>query len=358
MVSRVTSPPRRRAAAAWWLLALVVTGALGVLFGRWSFLPPEAQTEAVAPATVTVVETSVGRSVPVVVTAAWGFEPFGIGAASGTLTSVEVADRDEVSAGQVLFTVDLRPVVAAVGEVPAFRDLAAGAQGADVVQLQEFLAEAGHFRGAANGRFGAGTTAAVRAWQRALGVPVDGVVRAADLLFTAKLPARVALTEDVAVGRRVSEGDVVLSVLSDAPQFRASTQMDAMVDPSRPIDVTVGDDVVTAVVTGVERDEWGNSQMILTRDDGAPVCGDACDQVSLNPLEAVFSARQVVVAQVTGPGVPAAAVHFDAVGNATLLTPDGVRLPVTVVQHGDGQAVLDGVDVGTVVVLAGEPGSA
>ena len=348
---------RRRGAALWWVLAVVVAAGLGVVFGRWAFLPPAVEAYAAEPSTVAVVEVTVGRSVPVVVSAVWEVVPFGVGAASGTLTTLEVADRDVVEAGQVVFTVDLRPVVAAVGEVPAFRDLAAGVRGADVEQLQRFLTDAGYFRGVVDGRFGAGTTAAVREWQRGLGVPVDGVVRAGDLLFTSSLPARVVLGDDVAVGRRVSEGEVVLSVLSEAPGFWASPQVDAMVDPSLPIAVTVGDELVVAVVAGVERDEWGGSRMALTRADGSPVCGDGCDLVSLIPADAVFAARQVVTAEVSGPGVPAAAVHFDAAGNASLVTPEGVRLPVSVVEQGQGQVVLDGVEVGTVVVLAGEPGA-
>lgn len=337
-------------------MALVVAVALGVAFGQWAFLPPRVDSQATAPATVVVTEVTVGRSVPMAVSAVWERAPFGVGAASGTVTTLDVVDADLVQAGQVLFTVDLRPVVAAVGEVPAFRDLAAGARGVDVKQVQQFLTGEGHFRGEANGHFGPATAGAVRAWQRSLGVPVDGVVRASDLLFAAELPARVVVAEGVGVGHRVADGEVLLYVLSDAPVFVAAPQVEKAVDASLPVEVTFDGAPVSAVMASMTRDERGHTQMMLTREDGAPVCGEMCHLVSLNPQEAVFAARQVVTAPVTGPGVPAAALRFDAAGSAYLLGAHGAPLPVTVVAQGDGQVVLDGVALGTIAVVAGKPG--
>ncbi len=87
------------------------------------------------------------------------------------MTSVAVSAGDEVSAGgQVLYAVNLRPVVVAAGETPAFRSLGRGASGgADVAQLQGLLAGLGFFDGDADGEFGWATESAVRDWQESLG---------------------------------------------------------------------------------------------------------------------------------------------------------------------------------------------
>lgn len=81
---------------------------------------------------------------------------------------------DEVAAGDVLFTVDLRPVVIGRGVVPAFRNLQAGDSGVDVEQLEAMLVELGFLSVQADDLFDAATTTAVRSWQASLGVTTDG----------------------------------------------------------------------------------------------------------------------------------------------------------------------------------------
>lgn len=348
-----SDPSRRgRGVVAWWALTVVLALAAGVVLGRWAFAPPSVDQVAAEPATVEVVEMTVGTSVPVAVSASWQVLPFGVGAAAGTLTSLEVSDGDEVAAGERLYSVDLRPVVGAQGDVPAFRDLSQGATGRDVAQLQRLLIELGHLpEGGDDGRFGAGTATAVKEWQRALGVTRDGVVRAGDVVFTAQLPTRVQLMADVAVGDRLAAGDVVLAALRGTPEFVAVVQGASSVDTSLPILVTFGDEQVETVVAATRSDMNGNTILVLTRADGSPVCGQACDQVPLDPREAVYPSRQVVVPEVTGPGVPAAAVSFHADGSAFVVDSAGQQIPVEVIGQGQGRAVLDGVPVGTVVRL-------
>ena len=257
-----------------------------------------------------------------------------------------------VKAGDVLFTVDLRPVTAGVGTVPSFRDLAQGATGPDVGQLQQLLVDTGFFRGPVDGAFKDSTRLAVRAWQKSLGVTVDGVVRAGDVVYAANLPSRVEVADGMAVGARLAPGDVVLSVLDGAPQFTVSVLQGSALDPAKPIEVTFGDETVQAVVAS-SRDQNGYTAWTLTMADGSPLCADRCDQVPLDPNKAVYTARQVLTPEVTGPGVPAAAVWFNADGSAYLVAPDGTRLPVTILGEGQGGVVVDGVDIGAVVVLAG-----
>ena len=355
-----SAAPRRRGGGSTvgWVLALLAVGGLGVVFGRWAFVPPAVDTAVAEPASVVVSELTVGTSVPLIVVGAWDFAPFGVGASMGTLTALNVADGDLVEAGQTLFTVDLRPVVAAVGDTPAFRDLAQGATGADVTQLQQFLIDAGFLRGEPDGRFRASTVAAVREWQRELGVARDGVVRAGDLLFTSELPARVRVAEGFAAGSRLHPGDVVLSVLSPEPRFEAMIQNipgGPVTNPGLPVVVTFDGVEVEAVVAAV-REGMGGTVWELRRGDGSPVCGERCELVPMDQAEAVFTSRQITIPSVTGPGLPAAAIWFTPGGDAFVRTPEGQELPVTVLGQGGGQFVLDGVSIGTVVVLAEQQG--
>jgi|GEM_PF-160597 len=350
-----SEPARRhgsRRGVVVWATTVVVAVCVGLVCGRWAFGTPKVTATSDGPATVAVAQMTVGRSIPVAVSATWSARPFGVGAASGVLTSVAVKDGATVHVGDVLYTVDLRPVVAGVGAVPAFRDLSAGASGADVTQLQQLLISTGFLHGGASGTFDAGTAAAVRAWQAKLGVPADGTVRAGDVVYAARLPARVQLGQDVTVGQRLLPGDVVLSVLDGTPEFNATIQQGSSVDPSKPIQVTFQDQQVTAVVASTRSDQSGNSILTLTRQDGSPICGGACDQVPLNPNQAVYQASQVVTPPATGPGVPAAAVWFTTSGDPYLVRSDGTRVPVTIRSQGQGGVVVDGVADGTVVVLA------
>lgn len=342
----------------WWVVALVVALGLGALFGRWAFSAPQVDQGTDTPATVAVSEMTVGRSLPLAVSAHWTARPFGVGAASGVLTSLDVADGESVGAGDRMYTVDLRPVVAGVGEVPAFRDLSQGMRGVDVAQVQQLLVDTGFLDGPADGVFGPATTSAVRAWQSSLGVERDGVVRAGDIVFATRLPAIVRTADGVTVGQRLTPGDVVLSVLDGEPQFVATVPSGVSVDSSLPIEVTFDEETVEVVVAASRDDQSGNRTLTLTRADGMPVCADRCDQVPLDPSEAVFPARQVVVPEVTGPGVPAAAVWFTADGEPYVTLPDGTHVSVTILGQGQGGVVIDGVSPGTVVVLAGQTAEA
>lgn len=336
----------------WWALTVAVALVVGVVCGRWAFAPPAVERQSDAPATVAVSDVTVGTSVPMAVSAAWTSTDFGIGAAAGTVTTLDVADGSVVDVGSRLYSVDLRPVVAAVGQVPAFRDLSEGSSGQDVAQLQQLLVSTGFMTGTPDGRFQAGTTRAVRAWQKASGVAVDGVVRAGDLVYAAGLPARVRWVDGVEVGRRIGAGEAVLSVLVGEPEFVATVPSSQDVDTTLPIEVTFDEQVVSTTVSGVREDTSGNSILVLTRPDGSSVCADRCDLVPLNPREAVYPARQVIVPAVTGPGVPAAALWFTAAGEPYLVQPDGSTLEVTILGRGQGLVVLDGVAAGTTVVLA------
>jgi len=60
------------------------------------------------------------------------------------------------------------------GYRPSYRDRGVSRGGSVVVQVQQELARAGYYRGAIDGVIGNGTRSAIRAYERANGLPVDG----------------------------------------------------------------------------------------------------------------------------------------------------------------------------------------
>lgn len=168
--------------------------------------------------TYEVVEQTVGRPLQFAAVAEWETTPLARAGSAGIVTSVGFESGDEVSAGDVLYTVDLRSVVIAEGAVPAFRAIARSAEGADVRQLQEFLAASGYLNVAPDGVFGSATVAAVRAWQDDMGVDDDGVVRLDDVVFVEARAVRVAAAEALAVGSPLGGGEVVLNRLAGEPR--------------------------------------------------------------------------------------------------------------------------------------------
>jgi len=343
------------------LLVVALVGAAGFWAGRVVLVPPEDPLEGSAePVTYVVAEGRVGRSLQFATVAEWELRPLAWNAAFGVVTSVEVSSGDEVDVGDVLYTVDLRPVVVAEGVVPAFRDLLQNATGGDVAQLQGFLTELGFYSGEVDGVFRTTTRLAVRAWQEWLGVPVDGVVRRGDVIFMPSLPVRVAFSSELVVGASLGGGErLVLEVPSD-PVFRVplSVEQRSLVPLSAPVRVTFTEGVWEGRVDrAVESPEIGRLDLILTASDGGPICGEECAEwVELNsPTD--FLVEIVVIPETVGPVVPVAAIGFDAGNQSYVTTAEGERVDITIVESSQGIAVVDGVEVGTVILVRVTPPS-
>jgi hypothetical protein len=138
--------------------------------------------------------------------------------APGILTAVAAAGST-VRRGGILYRVANQPVRLLYGTVPAYRDLAPGvAPGPDVRQLEANLVALGldpDRRIAVDERFTAATTAAVRRWQAAWGLPAGqrtGALPQGSLVF-APGPLRIGQAQ-VATGNPVAPGAAVLSATS------------------------------------------------------------------------------------------------------------------------------------------------
>ncbi|QTE31089.1 peptidoglycan-binding domain-containing protein [Pengzhenrongella sicca] len=144
-----------------------------------------------------------------------------------------------INPGDVLYTVNTRPVVLLSGALPAWRDFAVGmSDGDDVRQLEQALVTFGYFRDTPDARFTDRTAAAVKRWQKALGVDQAGTVARSEVLF-ADSPVRVAALTS-RLGADVAGGSELYN----------TSGTDKVVD----IDLTLGDQelaVVGAAVTVV-----------------------------------------------------------------------------------------------------------
>lgn len=340
-------------------LALVV-GVGGGWALRTLLAPAPEVLESATYTLVTAREGSVGHSLRLNATAEWQAETTLLNQATGIVTSLVWQAGDVADAGAVLYTVDLRPVVVAAGDVPAFRDLHSGARGDDVTQLQELLAATGHFAGAPDGVFGRSTERAVRAWQQDLGLAADGVVRRGDVLFVPSLPARLALEPDLAIGAAVAPGDPAVRVLRATPRFTIALPegQSRLVSTGMAVEILrESDDRWPAIIVDVRRGEEptgeGGVTAVLDGADGEPVCGDECGELPIDAPTLLPSLIHVVP-EAEGVTVPAAAIVTRADGTTLVQLADGRWQPVAVLASASGMAVVNGLTAGTQVRTPGQ----
>jgi peptidoglycan hydrolase-like protein with peptidoglycan-binding domain len=340
--------------------------AAGVVFGAgwWAATatsdPPSVPEARLPRIEYTVEESTVERVVSYAASATWPTTPVGVNGLLGTLTSIEVKPGETVDAGSVLYTVDLRPVVAAVGSVPAFRDLSLGTTGTDVKQLERFLSAQHLLQGTPDDTFSAATTQAVRRWQRRIGIPADGVVRRGDLVFLPKLPTPVMLDPEITVGSNIEAARSVVWAVTGAPTFTItlSREQAELVPLSAPVRVRYGsgeDEVWEGEVASTIVVPPNEVSLTLTAAGGS-MCGKSCAGVVPVGSNSLYTADLFIVPTTRGPAVPTAAIVTGADGQTVVRLADGTPKPVQVLASADGRSVVSGVEAGDRVELVqGEP---
>lgn len=173
----------------------------------------QAQAEVLNPAAPAVApvgsrEQTLRRLVRVDV--ALGSQPQVAVVTGGLVTGVDVAVGDALAPGALLAEVDGVGVLANRGARPFYRDLAPGARGADVVQLNVLLEGLALPAEPASDRFTAATARGVKALQKEIGATQDGTFRAG---YTWFVPADFTTVNEVhvAVGDLAASGDPVLT---------------------------------------------------------------------------------------------------------------------------------------------------
>ncbi len=143
----------------------------------------------------------------------------------GSFTALPAAGA-AIQQGQALYAVDGHPVVLLYGSQPAYRQLAPGASGDDVRQLERDLLDLGFATAATltvDGDFTGADAAAVQRWQAALGVPRTGTVRLGEVVFTAG-PVRVAGVR-ATLGAAAQPGTAVVDLTTT--RHTVTAQLDA-----------------------------------------------------------------------------------------------------------------------------------
>src|SRR5690625_4297260 len=187
---------QRMARAGLGVVLVLVVGAAAFWAGRETLQEPETVTpSADSSIVVEVVNEEVGRVITLTTTVTRPETPLAMNALQGVVT--HVAEDGERGQGDVLYTVGDTPVVLVAGDTPFWRDLAEGASGDDVQQVQEML----NAQGAnltVDGDWDFAVTSAVDDWPDEHGAEVTGEFELGELVASPTLPVSVSIEVSMA----------------------------------------------------------------------------------------------------------------------------------------------------------------
>lgn len=263
-----------------------------------------------------------------------------------------------VQSGDVLYSVEGRPVVALTGSVPAWRDLASGIDdGADVAQLEAALTALGYSDGGkltVDEAWDSRTTAAVKAWQTGLGLESTGEVPLGYVVF---VPADTTVTAvNTGVGAKVADGDAVLRLATPSQQLVASVpaELRPVVAPGLAVEVSGVAATVTRLGSSTGSD--GTVGVVAYITPSGPIA--AADGSSVSARFTVTDAAGVLL-------VPVDAVTSRIDGSYAVLAVDdtgrsGTWVPIEIHGVADGKvaATGDGLHDGLVVAVPGDVATA
>lgn len=340
--------PQRVWVAAGIVVVLAAGAALGVALK--ALLAPSPVVPASPQYALVVADHgTVGRSIRLDVTARRIGGTAVVNAVHGVLTEHLVEQGGTVESGRRLYSVDLRPVVVAAGDVPAFRDLARGIKGSDVRQLQQMLVDVGARTADADGTFGAATQQQVRAWQERVGLPVTGTVPLGQLVFVPRLPGLADWADDVPLGTTLGAGSVIAEVVPDDVTFEMTVPEDqlGLLESGMVVEITAGDAELSAVIGKIVRPQDDAEAAVATIEPLAQstVCDGKCEGIA-TAGDQILPARVVVLAPTEGIVVPAAALDVGHSGRAQVTLDDGTAVDVTVDAVEGGRAVVSGLEPG------------
>ena len=192
-----------------WAVVAAVVLALGAVAAVVELRPRPAESQEVAaPATASVERSDLVDTRTVDGQIGYGPATILPALLSGTATALPAAGTT-LGRGQRLYALDNQPVLLLIGALPAYRDLAPGAAGRDVEQLEHNLRFLGYEDFSVDDEYTSATAEAVRDWQSDNGLVRTGVVELGRVVFW---PHRLRVASvDVAPGQTIAAGDPVLS---------------------------------------------------------------------------------------------------------------------------------------------------
>jgi len=337
-----------------WCAFAAVIGAAGV-FAGFQFAPEPAIVEAFEPITYTVVSGSVSHDLRFEAEGFWPLMPWALAPVSGVVTTIDVPESGYLEEGKQILSVGLRPLIALIGEVPVSRDLTIGSVGPDVQQLEQFLVNAG-FLGEANETFDAATGRAVRDWKRQAGItPADGIVHLGDIVFFPELPTQVAISSNVAVGAAINVGQALVDAVTGEPivEIVTGAEQASLIPQDGDLSVSIGDYTWPALFQPSFSDENNLVHIPITAPDGTAVCGADCPNALPIGRTTRIAVHIIQVPLTEGPVVPTAALRTDPAGEVAVTDVMGQLIPVTLRAAHGGLAVIDGIPIGTEILVFG-----
>lgn len=280
------------------------------------------------------------------------------------ITAVRAKVGEEAAAGAAVLEVNGRPIFALPGELPGYEDLASGASGPLVVQLQEALRATGATIDDPEGQFGKSTAAAVQAMYTNAGYPAQESLPANEVAFVPSLPARV-VSSTARRGGIASESSLLLAagelvVIVENPD-RELVNLARQEAPVRLANELLGESadatLQPATAQGPEHQvdgggpAEGGSKEPATAPGGAENKSTVLTIVPKEPLPLTWldTSVRVTVTAAASQGnvlaVPQAAVHTDGGGRTvvTVVTDKGRRdVEVTTGATGEGYVQITG----------------
>jgi peptidoglycan hydrolase-like protein with peptidoglycan-binding domain len=339
------------------LVAVACVGGAVIVLGR----PDGSTAELAAPvATATVERGDLAQVVSASGTLTYRARPDGapyvaINQAGGVYTALPAAG-DAVKCGDALYRVDDRPVLLLCGDIPQYRDLATGATGADVAQLNRNLHTLGYDQAAgvqidpADDVFSRKTRKALAKLQRDLGQDETGELARADAVV---LPSAIRVAAVPAQpGATAQPGTPVVEATSDTLVVQVS------LDPSQRTDVPRDSPVLITLPGSVSTNgQVSEIGQVATTPDGQGGAQEVKILVTVtldNPDEAAGLDHAPVRTQITTAGaqdvlsVPVVALVGHAGGGyaVDVVSEDGRRslVPVTLglFDQASGRVQVDG----------------
>lgn len=349
----MTAPQRTSFGKALLLIALILVAVCaGWWAARTTLTPPIKQTaSSVEVVTVPVEERTIGKSLNFAVTASTSSRPLHYNVHEGLIT--DVADSGVFKEGQIAYRVNAEPVIVIESSTPFYRELRPGLKGADVKAIQHAMKRLGFFTGDPDGVWGPATTLAVKAWQKDLVLPQNGVFTFGELVAVPQLPVQILVSKDVARGLPITSDTLALSIVDDNHSFTMPLGAEQVhtLPQDAAIEIFFDDHVWDAVIVSQKVDDNGVTSMVLEHPEGGNPCRTECDLLPLNDSVTLRSVQHVVP-EITGPAVPVPALRTGENGLPYVTNSSGENIGVTILGASGGFAVVDGLTVSDLVVVS------
>lgn len=358
-------PPRRRRLLWVGGVVVVVLLAAGTVLAWRSLTQRPSASPARQLSTATVARRDLTTRERVNGTLGYGDAAPLLNQRAGGIYTVLPAPGTVFSRGQTVYTVDDRPIPLLYGSRPFWRHLEKGVKGGDVAELEQNLLALGYGTAstlAADGDFTAADEAAVKRWQKDLGVPQTGAVDPGDVALA---PGAIRVAElKAGLGTPAGPGSPVMTVTSTTPLVTVDldASLQSLVRVGDHVDVTlpgsgklvggrVGS-VASAVTPGSDASHPATVRVTVTLDGQAATGGvdQAPVQVSIVSSRAsgVLAVPVTALLAAGGGGYALEVVGAGAGGRTRLL-------PVTVGVFDDQDGLVEvsgaGIGEGTRVVV-------